>query len=155
MSYARRIDPDNPDDLFQEGWVAVRQLELKNPRLKITDPPAYFYRVLVSIVSHRNKFQREPLSPNLSEPAIELLGTEAPCEAFLIEWCEQKVDNELHKFYRNMVTLVLKCKTVTEAINMTAMDRKDFYRHLKAAKQQLINDFRTSDNHDLHRFPLV
>ena len=65
-------------------------------------------------------------------------------------------DDELQKFYKNILTLVVYCKNTSDAIEMCKMSRAKFYEYKQQAIKQLIHDYTgaSGDNH-IHSDDLV
>ncbi len=159
---ANWIDPNNADDLFQQAWLDIWEFEQRNPikASQVRNYKSYFFRTLKTRMWNNAKAKRHFLDIDFVNESkvqeVEESDPNTPSEAFLLEWINSSPENEIDHFYKNIITLVLRCKNNNDAIRMLKMCRKEFYSHLKNAKQKLKDDFILSSNLDhIHRDSMV
>lgn len=155
--YSKIISPTGADDLFQNAWLDVWNYEQREPKKanSVKYHSTYFYRVLrMNYINSQRKIKKDIIPiERVNEGKIIMDDSvdQIPPEAFLIEWMAQPPKDEIDLFYKNIITLVLRCKNTEDAIRMCNVKRTYFYKYLKIAKQKLKNDFILStSNHNSH-----
>lgn len=157
-NYAKSIDPINHDDLFQDAWLRIFEKEQRDPAWKAKAYKYYFYRTLKNAHHDRKKAQQRY---EWTEEIDEIKDYQEdrdgiPCEAFLIEWTTERTDDEDEQFYKNIVTLVLRCKNTHDAIRMCQISKTKFFEYLRTAKQKIRNEYiKTTDNSNSDNNKLV
>lgn len=129
---ARKADPSNYLDTFNACWLRIKETEIRNPDLIIKDHRKYFKTAVRRyIISGKKEIKEQP----------EYVPSSFKyCVAELIEWCEYRSGDEFEDFYREIMELRVRCRSVEEAIEMTGMHRTMFFRHYNEAKKRLKND---------------
>lgn len=142
---ARNIYPLDPDELFNEVWLKIRERELREPDwFPDIDPKRYFLRAMRNtklnwIVREKNRkaYEGGYKSP---DPAY---GIEY--ERFMIQWINTPTDNEDIMFLKNILILALYCKDINDACETCEMSRASFWKYRKIAEKQLYNDFQAAN----------
>jgi len=132
-----KISPANYKDLFQDAWLRVWECEQRGAVIR--EHKSYFYRTLLSVKLNNIEPHTSPLPENLLSEIDR--PTLRPPPAFLLEWIVEKTDDEEAQFHKNLIHLILRCKNKSDAINMTGIDRKNFYKYLRDAENRLKNDY--------------
>lgn len=150
--YAKSIDSVNADELFQQAWLDVWQYQNNNPdkSSQVMNHQNYFYGALKRKYWYNKRTKRYYVSlDQINESKIqtsEEVTPDIPSEAFILEWISSKPENEIDMFYKNIITLVLRCKSIRDATRMCEIHPNRFYEYLKNAKQKLKDDFILSTN---------
>jgi hypothetical protein len=68
---------------------------------------------------------------------------------FFNTWITTRSTDDKTKFYKEIATLAVRCKTLNDASRMCQMSRAEFRAHLNNAKQIIKDEFnsRTNINH--------
>ena len=70
-------------------------------------------------------------------------------DEFLINWLDEKTDDEATNFYKEIIFLVMHNKTIKGLIAQLDMETSTFYKHYKIAKQILKHDYTTSADNNI------
>lgn len=160
MEYAKGFCNSHYKDLFQDTWLDIKIYEEKFPeKLKsIKCYKSYFWTSLSRrfrksfMVKHIDRYGYLDSTEEADLITSERLSNfhqesnNIPPVAYLNEWLNEKPRDELHLFYKNIITLVLVCKDNNDVIRMIGMSKSKFYPHYKEAKQQLRHDYITTTN---------
>jgi hypothetical protein len=144
LKMARLISRQNYQELFNDTWLRIRELELKG--LVIKDYRNYFFKAL-----RNNSFEKPQLKIQ-----VEFYESQTPGEQFLYDWINSESKDDDDVFYKNIITLAIKCKNKRDAFKFAEMDRDKWYKYFNHAKQLLKDEyFRTTTVNDFDFDSLV
>lgn len=158
LEAAKKIDPINYKDLFSECWLKIREKELKDEEWKPDNCYSFFYTILKNnnTDKQRSVTRHRKHNNTWKELQLNISIKDYSFDEFLIEWLDEKTDDEALNFYKQVIFLVLHNETVTGLIEELNMCGKTFYKHYKTAKEILRHDYITSaDNNIFFSSPLV
>jgi len=156
-SIAKKIDPENHDDLFQQAWLNIYEHEQRNPGIsdRIKSHSAYFYRTVYNLFLADKGIEKKflPLRHKILDIDESINDTCSP--AYLEEWLIRAPDDELHLFHQNLITLVIHCKRVKDAIELCGIPKSKFYHYLNQAKERLKDDYFEDANNNIPIDPVI
>jgi hypothetical protein len=139
---ARKADPKNYAETFNASWLLIRELELRK-NIEVTDHRAYFKKVVRNYLLNQYRTDSKQFTVDVQESITRF------CPADVEAWCNKRTGNDVDDFYREILTLSIKCKNIEDAIRMTEMHRTIFFNHLKEAKKRFKDDLlRGTDSAD-------
>jgi len=133
---AVKIDPKNADELYQSGWLKIREMELKKP-IDTNNPKAYFYMTLKSIFIDNKR--RDKLANEYRHVTIEQTSYQMALDVVLAE------DNELS----SLIKLYLVMPNLKNISTFTNIDYKTVKKLYKDARNYIksISDGMADDDH--------
>jgi len=155
---AKKVDPVNHQDLFNECWLKIREIELKDVTFNPTNYYQFFFRTLKNqrIDDLRTEQRHNKHNKNWKILELEVITNDYSFDEFLINWLADETDDEVINFYKDIIFLVLHNKTIKGLVSQLNMKETTFYKHYKTAKEILKHDYITSaDNCIFFDSPLV
>jgi hypothetical protein len=89
---------------------------------------------------HNNNWKLEQLDIEIKDYSFD---------EFLINWLDDKTDDEIMNFYKEIIFLVIHNKTISGLIEELNMKGNTFYKHYNKAKEILKHDYITSTDSDI------
>lgn len=155
-------------ELFNSAWLNVREAEIKNGDKPVNNwnYKYYFYCVLRNIkINEIKKAGRNIPESKLNKlTLIEIINDNDDTmpdvweieSSVLHDWLKRPARDERMKILKNVVTLVIKCKSIRMAYKNTPMSERTFTRHLFEAKREIEYEFTNlTDGHPLTIHDLV
>lgn len=122
---------------YNQAWLKIREKELKGYVFVVNCVPAYFKKVFDRVIlDQHKKTNKITLVEDFKNDKASSVNPFYKFE----NWLKQKPKDEFDTFQKNIIELVSKTESKTEAINMTTLSRAKFYEHLKIAKKRLIDE---------------
>lgn len=158
-NYARKVDPINWQDLFQQAWLKVREHELRDPSFTAKYHKTYFYTVLNSVKLDR--IRKEGRSPIVKAEPPEGIDENID-DAWSLEmtilndWLNQETEDEYIQFLKDITELSIMHKTKEEAAKSAGMSKRTFFKYLAEARKEIdYEHFKITDCHPFVESDLV
>lgn len=143
---SRNIYPQDPDELFNHCWLAIRERELKQPGWIPDNVKHYFLR---SMRNEALRWKQRELKPTKEIELNEWKPFTPQQEQFFFDWIDETTFDEDLLFLKNILTLALYCTSLNEACEAAEMSRMSFLKYRKIAQQRVYDDYRIANPYDL------
>lgn len=167
--YAIVIGGPDSDDLFNDAWLKIRNYEIRYPERVIRNHKTLFYSALRGLMldSKQSAYNRKTLFTDIITVVDENNAFDFPDvweveSNILHDWLRRRTQDEHLRFLKNIVALVLKCKSVVAAAQATEdetgqrMSLRTFFKYLGEAKKEIDYEyFKSVDRHPLSLDDLV
>lgn len=137
LDYAKRKGGQNYLDYYNDVWLKIREKELKGHKFIEGNVFWFFKKVFDNVRFDYLRKQKRCIL--VAEVVTENTTGHDPIRKFE-NWISSKPENEFDKFQKNLIEIVSKTESKSEAIEMIAMDRSMFYRYYNPAKKRVIDE---------------
>lgn len=150
---AVNIHPEDPDELFNTCWLAIRERELRDPNWQPrSDPKRYFLRTMKN---KKRDWQKRRRSHPLDEtPESKFVKPSEPYgihyERVLIEWLHEPTEDQDLMFLKNILILAMYCQTQTQAEKLAEISHSAFWKYKKIAEKRFYEYYISTNPIDIH-----
>lgn len=137
--------PIEPDELFNQTWLKLKEKEIKDPTWRPNNAVAYFLTMMRTVaIDIKTEFSRKlPFEENRYQAIEPELDERIKREIALIKWVNSPSKNEEELFHKNIVLITIYSKDINSACEAVEMDRKQFWKYRK----QALNYFNENTNY--------
>jgi len=150
--------PIDPDELFNQTWLKLKEKEIKDPKWRPNNAVSYFLKMMYheALIIKQDFAKRVPYEENRHQAIEPEKDERIRREIALIKWINSPSQNENQLFYKNIILITLYSTDINSACEAVEMDRPTFWRYRKEAIQKFYADtnYRTTC-HILDRDDLV
>lgn len=158
-NYARKVDLENWEDLFQQAWLKIKEHEIRDPDFKVKHYKTYFYTVLKSVkLDQLRKDSRSPIVEKDPPERIEERQQDVWDLEYQIlnDWLKEESEDEYIAFLKQVVEASLKHRTKEEAAKAIGLAKRTFFKHFAEAKKEIdYEHFKITDSHPFTESDLV
>lgn len=154
---SRNFFPIDPDELFNQTWLKLKEKELKDESWRPNNAVAYFLTMMRhEAIAIKQDFERRvPYDTNRHQVIEQEQDERIRREIALLKWINSPSENEDLLFYKNIILITLYSKDINSACEAIEIERAAFWRHRKEAMNKFYEDtnYRTTcdilDRNDL------